>query len=637
LFKFCFGSSKKSFAQQKSIHQKIKLMKTKNLLSPVVLMLIALAVTAQNATNKQHSVKDIIPFGKKLPVPDLSKYPGRPLPGITRPGTNTALMQGINSLNANMIKKDPDYYRQQLLKSRATSVESFQRNSTLAAEEGNRSCPTSDFHLTKDINALKESNPHNYIDFHVNTSFAILDDVIYFAAEDGAHGMELWRSDGTAAGTYMVKDIEPGEGSSLSYAANITVVKGKIYFSAFTTAYGWEPWTSDGTENSTHLLMDIKPGELWSWAGQFFGIGSTVYFVTDGDFSSWGALWKTDGTKAGTKLVKNIGDEGSGGFLISQLTAVNGLLFFTFLNFNSNSWELWRSDGTDAGTYHIGTSIFFLDIPAQLTNYNSKLYFSSNDGSGRKLWVSDGTDAGTTPAPSNHDILIDADYLGITFPVLNNALYIPGLTTSKGWGLYKYDASDAAGLIKIKDLAPGLDPAFIVPSEMVVIKNTLYFKVTNYNGSLHDELWSSKGTNVTTQILKTFLSGETIYSLYNGNGILYSVKHEAVYGSELFKTNGSGDDITLVSDIFKGVTSSYPAYLTAFKGKLLFSAADELKGNELFMTDGTDKSTALVKDINTVSTSSSYPGSLTALGHDVLFTAYERVHGDELYKSDGTS
>ncbi|HYK43967.1 MAG TPA: ELWxxDGT repeat protein, partial [Parafilimonas sp.] len=395
-------------------------MKPKNLLLlAVMIMYTALAGLAQNGAYKEPPAKDIFQFGQRRSLPDLSKYPG-----ISLQGTNTAFMKGINSFNANEIKKHPEEFKQQLQKGRAIGSQSFQRNHMHAANgpEGNNS--HSDFHLTKDLNALAESNPGNAADFYVNTSYATLHQVAYFAADDGVHGNELWRSDGTAAGTFMVKDIEPGAASTYLY--NITAVNGKIYFSAATAAYGLEPWVSDGTENGTQLLMDIKPGPLWSYPTEFAGADNQVYFVSDGDFSSWGALWKTDGTTAGTKLVKSIGDEGGGGTLITQPTEANGQLFFTFLNFSTFSWELWRSDGTNAGTYAVSSNTYFPSVPAQLTHYNNKLYFSADDGTGRKLWVSDGTDAGTTPAPNNNDIVIDADYLGTTFPVLNSVLYIPG-------------------------------------------------------------------------------------------------------------------------------------------------------------------------------------------------------------------
>jgi ELWxxDGT repeat protein len=132
------------------------------------------------------------------------------------------------------------------------------------------------------------------------------------------------------------------------------------------------------------------------------------------------------------------------------------------------------------------------------------------------------------------------------------------------------------------------DTAFIVPFEMQVVNNTLYFKVTNYVGGIHDELWCSKGTRASTQLVYKLLAGETIKNLYNGSGIFYFLKSDKTLGIELWRTNETsfGTFPIPVSDIFKGPAGSYPSFLTAFNGKLIFSAADEQKGNELFITGG---------------------------------------------------
>ena len=70
------------------------------------------------------------------------------------------------------------------------------------------------FHLTKDVNAQTDANPSDANDNNYTDPFAILNNVMYFSADDGIHGTELWRSDGTAAGTFMVKDIETGDNAS---------------------------------------------------------------------------------------------------------------------------------------------------------------------------------------------------------------------------------------------------------------------------------------------------------------------------------------------------------------------------------------------------------------------------------------
>lgn len=623
-------------------------MKTTKLLgAAVMLTLTTFAGIAQNIDPGKPGAKDIIPFGKKLPPPDIRNHVEKYLPQMI--STNADVIQGANIFNPNAIKKNPQHFKK-LMEKKRLPRESLQEYIAPVTGESNEGENNLQVHLVKDIDSLAESNPYNsssLIDLYDNISsgklpYAVLDHMAYFIANDGIHGNELWRSDGTAGGTYMVKDITPGSAST--FLSNITSLNGKIYFSD-----GSVPWVSDGTESGTQILTTSAYGPT-----EFFKIGKKVYFIASGN-SFWSAIWKTDGTTAGTKLVIDIGAVGSGGEQILQPTVVNDLLFFVFIDYGTLGWQIWKSDLTDAGTYHVGPSYPVLDstfsyfvnnTPAQLTNYNNKLYFSANDGSGRKLWVSDGTDAGTKLAPGNHHVIVDADYLGTSFPVLNNVLYVPGGKAPKGSGLYKYDASDGAGLVKIKDFAPDGDSAFIVPSEMLVIKNKLYFKVANYTEA-HDELWSSEGCYTNTKLVKTFLPQESINTLYDDCGTLYFVKYDKMYGTELWKSNGTDEGTKLVSNVFKGATSSFPAYLTAFYGKLFFTAADAVHGNEIFITDGTDKGTRLVKDINTVTTPGSNAGfsffinygfnSMEAIKGNVLFGAYDRIHGNELYKSNGTA
>src|SRR5215203_4136072 len=70
------------------------------------------------------------------------------------------------------------------------------------------------------------------------------DGVAYFAADDGQHGLELWRSDGTAGGTWLVKDIVPGRGPSAVAALtdSIAAADGTLYFSAADELGGHELW-----------------------------------------------------------------------------------------------------------------------------------------------------------------------------------------------------------------------------------------------------------------------------------------------------------------------------------------------------------------------------------------------------------
>jgi ELWxxDGT repeat protein len=230
-----------------------------------------------------------------------------------------------------------------------------------------------------------------------------LNDTLYFVAEDPVHGIELWKSDGTEAGTVLVKDISPGPRSS--YPAFLTDVAGTLFFVAEDPVHGRELWKSDGTEAGTVLVKDIRPGAgsglpVHPSHGNLTAVGKTLFFAAD-DGAHGLELWKSDGTAAGTVLVKDIrpGPEGSRLiFGMGPMVDVNGTLYFA-ADDGAHGRELWKSDGTEAGT------VLVKDIkpgpegsgPSSLANVNGTLFFAARDGAHLKLWTSDGTAAGTVP------------------------------------------------------------------------------------------------------------------------------------------------------------------------------------------------------------------------------------------------
>src|SRR5262249_32588778 len=231
--------------------------------------------------------------------------------------------------------------------------------------------------MVKDINvapAAAGSYPGNLI--NVNGT-------LFFAATEDTHGRELWKSDGTAAGTVMVKDIRPGGGglgSMYGYNGNgLTTVNGTLYFMANDGVHGRELWKSNGTAAGTTLVKDVRPGSADSFPYYLKNVNGTLYFSAWESGNSEG-LWKSDGTTAGTTLVKEIftGLFGNGSG-IHSLTEFNGALVFTAIDqlYVGHSVELWKSNGTAAGTVVVNGPI---SDPTNLTVLNGALFFAAGDG-----------------------------------------------------------------------------------------------------------------------------------------------------------------------------------------------------------------------------------------------------------------
>src|SRR5262249_9648749 len=155
------------------------------------------------------------------------------------------------------------------------------------------------------------------------------------------------------AGTYMVMDINDGAGGS--DPQNITVMGGWLYFSADDGVHGRELWCSDGTPNDTYLVKDINTqnnGADSSAPGfgssNFAVVGGTLFFVAN-DGTNGYELWKSDGTANGTSMVRDIfpGNVNNvpNNSLPRALTPLGGMLLFS-ADDGATGRELWKSDGT---------------------------------------------------------------------------------------------------------------------------------------------------------------------------------------------------------------------------------------------------------------------------------------------------
>ncbi len=450
----------------------------------------------------------------------------------------------------------------------------------------------------------------------------------YFSAI-AAQGRELWRTDGTAAGTVQVADIDPGGGSSSP--SNLTVLNGRLYFRAYDTSCGYELWTSDGTSVGTVRVADIEVGGESSNPDSLTVSNNRLFFTARTTVGGW-ELWTSDGTSAGTLQVADI-YVGSGSSSPYNLTALNGRVYFRAQT-PVGGYELWTSDGTVAGTVQVadiyagsGSS-----VPANLTELNGRLYFSAQTtSSGNELWTSDGTSAGT--------MLVADIYAGggssnpESLTVLNGRLWFRAQTPSGGYELWTSDGT-SAGTMQVADIEAGSLSS--LPSNLKALNGRLYFSAQTTSSG--NELWTSDGTSAGTVLVADIKAGSGSSSptyLTALNGRLYFSAQTTSSGWELWASDGTSAGTVRVSDLAAGSGSSYPDNLAVLNGRLFFRAFTSSAGSELWASDGTSAGTVQVADIYAGSGSSS-PSYLKALNGRLYFAAYTASEGSELWASDGT-
>lgn len=474
--------------------------------------------------------------------------------------------------------------------------------------------------------------------------FTVSNGKLFFAADDGTHGRELWKTDGTTAGTGMVKNIYPiapnGEDHDSS-PGSLTDLNGVLYFSASNSVSTYALWKSDGTDPGTSLIYDFKPGNIAGPKGpSSFQVINNVMVFTAAEGAGGRGLWRSDGTTAGTFQIADP-DPTSTDSTISNITVVNNTLFFTtsLIVNNAFQYKLWVTDGTAAGT----TTIATLSSPSDFTAFNSALYFTDTDSThGRELWRSDGTPGGT-------GMLADL-YVGTNssspdaLTVARGTLFFTAYVGQYGNELWKSDGT-AAGTAIVADLVPGFNGSS--PQKLVGTAGSLYFSLQN--AAKDEELWKSDGTAAGTVRVTVINPGLGTMTVANelpiGNGLYFSAVDTA-HGRELWHTDGTAAGTAMVKDINTITADSSPVDGYAFTqagSTVYFSANDGVHGEELWKTDGTAAGTALVKDIKPGAASGlpgvSYAGRFdpVAMGGILYFAADDGVNGRELWRSDGTA
>ncbi len=460
---------------------------------------------------------------------------------------------------------------------------------------------------------------------------AVAGDLVYFVGDAGG----LYSSDATltATGTALVRPL----GGILDVGA----ARGEaLVFAGRDGNDGYEPWISDGTAAGTNLLRDLNTDGQSSSPGSWAALGDRVVFSAAGD-GVGRELHVTDGTSAGTRLVKDLNPGAGNGFFGSGVSLALSPTRLVSSGSDGTTGGLLVSDGTSGGTQLLPTS----GPSDEGVVFAGKAYYPGGT-QGASLISSDGTLAGTGEVfdfdPQGSDNVHGLHTLG-------GSLLFNARQAGQSDGIWRLGATGDPSLVK---QLPGREfihkySDFIRAADTsAVVGDTLYFSVKDegYSSEQDIELWKSDGTTDGTVLVKRLGgAGGSAYGLFSawGDQLVFTARdsnNEA--GPEVWASDGTEAGTRPISAVagFTGIND-----LTVFGEEVLF-ITDEGQGRELYATDGTPASTRLVKDINpsgsafaNVSVGRQSPRVLAAYEGHVYFAADDGSRGRELWRSDGTS
>lgn len=424
--------------------------------------------------------------------------------------------------------------------------------------------------MTDGLVAAQSSNP---------TFFRRAGNQLFFVANDGAHGNELWRTDGTPSGTSLVRDFVEGGGSStLGFVGTV----GNSMILVNHTAR--ELWKSDGTAAGTVKLATLVEGSPSSVAFIAAAAGTRAYVMVRYGYEVPTDLWVTDGTPAGTKKV---GSYRMPGVLMAGAA---GKLVFISKDDNVGD-QLWVSDGTALGTHMIFTGSQCTTapcgpVPYDFYSFRDRVYFTTTDG----LWKTDGTPAGTVKVAT---------------------IGRPSLLASSETVAYFRDFNSTT-VLRTDGTSVTTTPLF-APSGVVLQDGRLAF--TTRPTSTSSELWRTDGTPAGTAKVAGSATGTT-YDLLAAAGtrLFFSGTIKAT-GNELWSGDADLGNVALLADVdpriqANGTASSSAPTGSTLNGNFIFAATD-YRGRELWVSDGTNGGTRLLANIAADNAGGAISGTVT--------------------------
>lgn len=435
--------------------------------------------------------------------------------------------------------------------------------------------PNSKSRIVKDINSGGSS-------IDTDSFFIDFNGVLLFTARSSNNSYkQLWRSDGTSNGTYLIKTINSSYDTNIR---NATILNGKLYFSTYINNSS-EIWVTDGTTDGTYQIKKINSSGNSNVDNIFIYRNQIFFTANDGVHGT--ELWKTDGTEGGTVMVKDFFSGSSNGIVNKPIVFNDKLIFY---GKQSNSLSgLWsfNVDNNEATliqnlqvTYN---PIFFA------ANYNGSVYAVIGGGTGYgNLWKTNGTANGTIKV-SNGDI---SDKVSLeNFVIFKNKIYLNINNNFFETNVWRFNEQDQG--MKLSSEIPDLSNA--VMKKKSSEGNYLLFQTGDSSYFTDGTLTGTKKLNDVTLI--TNYTGYNYNLLDYDNKLLMNAK-TAYYGVELYNYDFYNNKTTLFEDL-NHLGNSINYFTTeTLNGKLIYFGTDNTNGFEVFTSDGTIDGTYALKNVN---------------------------------------
>lgn len=459
---------------------------------------------------------------------------------------------------------------------------------------------------------LWTSSKEDPTDLIMLKKFTSISDLIYlratlfFVADDGISGRELWRSSGTVESTRMVKDI--WRGGAGSTPESLTSVRGVLYFAADDGIHGRELWRSNGTAHGTMQVKDIMPRGGKSNPGYLTAVGPTLFFAAT-DATHGRELWKTDGTSAGTWMVKDIRPGDRVNSSPSDLVDVYGTLFFV-ADDGVSGRELWKSNGSTNGTMlvkNIAPGADHSRIRNTTAMYRT-LFFTATDGlHGQELWKSDGTTAGTvmvkdmTPGPAGSQ---GEEPFGSPMGNFTNMYGTMFYTANQSGKYYIWKTNGTTnGTVPVVE---ALGPGIADPRPMFTYMNDRIYYFNQHGGEFGAFALMSMNADGTDHREVYALEQPDYYVPYYpdiarvGDKLYFSGKPDPFFGFKMLLTDGTNEGTVWTEDARTETQGSDPREFTYLNGNIYFLGDDTYYDyDNLHVTDGTPEGTRQVLSFET--------------------------------------